>query len=512
MSSIRALLIVAVMILGLVGCARNNNALWWVTDSETYSDLAGFSVKPPSGPNWSILPQNELLPNLISFMKFDVFPFMLESRYPEFNGTAATAYGTVLDEPVADRKNREMLAEALRNHLKHYQGYFGVTIKESVLDGSIGPDCLRFEGVPLKEVVDSDFGTVRVGDRKGYICLHPEHDNYAVILATQDGVRTGSWGGNRDQQVKNFYDSLRFTHISSAVKRSFGIKHHQVGKAPYQMAWQKGKIWAVLKDENRVVRLDPADGKITASVPVGRQPVSLSIGEGGVWVANSADGTVTRIEPESAAVVETITVKGRPVSVSAGRGGVWVADASNNSVVRIDPKSNTVMATIAAGKEPVSVFAGKDGIWTANAGDGTVTLIDPAHDWPIATIQVGGRPIRISLADTGAWVADEAGKAVIRIERKTRSVTARIALGDKPSWVAAIDKGDVFVALPGAAKILRIDPAQNRLFGPPIKATESPRAMMVLSGWLWVTNSAGTTLSQVNLNPFGQGIGSQSAL
>jgi hypothetical protein len=44
----------------------------------------------------------------------------------------------------------------------------------------------------------------------------------------------------------------------------------------------------------------------------------------------------------------------------------------------------------------------------------------------------------------------------------------------KPKWIYSIDNGDVFVALADKAKIVRIDPALNRVFGPAIELESMP--------------------------------------
>ena len=220
-----------------------------------------------------------------------------------------------------------------------------------------------------------------------------------------------------------------------------------------------------------------------------------------------ADGTVTRIGNKGH-IAATIPVGGRPVAESIGLGQVWVADALGNLVISINPASNEVAATIAVGRQPLSLAAASDGIWVANAGDGTVSVIHRTHDWTVDSIQVGGRPVHVFLANTGAWVADESGRAVVRIARKSKSVTARIGVGGTPNWIKAYNDWDLFVSLSGPAQIVRIDPDQNRVFGPPIPCEAGARSLVDVAGSLWFADAAGTTLTAVNLDPTGQLLGS----
>lgn len=508
MSTVRIAVILFILT-GLPGCALNEKNYWAVNDPDMYWNRSGYSIKAPSGRNWYKQPTSDNYPNSIVFFRGEgVYYGGDPGKWIYMSGAAMVAAGTFLDEPVLDRKDKSILAATLRKHLDRYQRYWTTKIGDSRYDSSLGLDCLKYSGTPKIDRIPTNRGDIHEQEIKGYFCLHPDNDKFGVIMESRNISNAGSEPSRIDQQADHFFESLRFTPLSSAVSRTFKSITYQIGRSPSQMAFYQKKLWVALKDENRVVQVDPADGRIIASVPVGRQSGALSIGEKGVWVANSGEGTVTRIDPSSARIVQTIPVGGKPAAISAGGGYVWVADSSGNTVIRINPATNSVAATIAVGSEPVAVVAGKEGIWTANAGDGTVSLIDKAHDWTIATVKVGGRPVHLSLADTGVWVADEAGNAVVRINRTTREIVARIDVGGKPAWVRAFDGWDLFVALSDSATLVRIDPGLNRVFGPPIRGEASPRSMVYFAGSIWFANSAGTTLTAVNLDPTGRKVGS----
>lgn len=502
--------IASIAMFSLVGCA-GNDTVRWITDSEQYWEMSGFSVKPPSGSRWMKTPSDNKTPNMIRFGKIDPKPFALNPNEPSFDGTFAIAVSGVFDEHVPGGKDTAAFSKAIREYNERYHVFGDSKIEQLSYDRSFGLDCLRYKLLPSKERLKSPLGDIYFKESNGYFCLHPEHDNFGVFMAGVNAARTGFNLPNRDDQVEHLFSSLRFSPISSPVQRTFKTQTYHVGKTPCQVTLYQGMIWAAIKDENKVVQVDPSNGKILGTIAVGSQPVSIASGEKGIWVANGGDGTVTRIDSANFTVVATIPVTGKLESITVGRGGVWVANSTGNSIVRIDPAKNAVVATIAVGREPVSVNAGKDGIWSANAGDGTVSLIDPAHDWPINTIQVGGRPIRVSLANGSAWIADEAHNSVVRIERKTRTVTAKIDVGTKPSWIYSIGGGDVFVALPDAAKIVRIDPANNRIFGPAMVSDPMPKSMVHIGKTLWVANSGGHTLSKIDFNPLGLVVNNASA-
>lgn len=499
------------LVVGLLGCAVNGKSSRPVSEPDSYCDLAGYSIKPPSGSDWNKLPTKDNFPNLIEFVKGKgLVARGAIDRWAYLKATTVMATGTILDEPIKNRNDKNLLAVKLKEHLQRYQFLWPTKIVSSNYDSSLGMDCLKYSAKLKKTRVNAENADAQAGESKGYFCLHPGQDSFGVIMEAQNMGSVNTILARLDEQADHFFTSLRFNPVSSPVSRTFRATSYHVGKTPYQMIFYRGKLWAVLRDENRTVQIDPVGGKIVASVAVGSRPVAITSYKQGVWVANSEDGTVMRIDPLTASIVKTIQVGGKPVSISSGHGYVWVANASENTVVRINPATNTVAATIAVGREPRAVVAAADGIWTANAGDGTVSLIDKAHDWVIDTIRIGGRPVHISLANTGAWVADDAGKEVVRIDRKSRTAIARIGVGGNPSWISAYEDWDLFVALSDPAQIVRIDPAGNRVFGAPFGTDASPRSMIYFGGSIWFVNSAGTTLTKVYLSPMGQALNNSS--
>ena len=57
---------------------------------------------------------------------------------------------------------------------------------------------------------------------------------------------------------------------------------------------------------------------------MGDFPSWIAVGSGSVWVSNTSDGTVSRIDPASGRVVATIPVGPNPGAIVVGEGSVWV--------------------------------------------------------------------------------------------------------------------------------------------------------------------------------------------
>jgi YVTN family beta-propeller protein len=77
-----------------------------------------------------------------------------------------------------------------------------------------------------------------------------------------------------------------------------------------------------------VTRIDvPGPGEaisVSAPVAVGDGPVDVAVGEDALWVANSLGRSVTKIDPATGKVVATIKLGNEPQRVAADAGKVWV--------------------------------------------------------------------------------------------------------------------------------------------------------------------------------------------
>ena len=507
------LVLLILLLASLTGCAIRENTYFAINDSEVYWQRSGFSIKPPSGSNWTKMPTDTTLPNSVVFTTGEGMYFggATTNKWLYLKGTTVLAVSTLLDEPLRDRTDKTRLASALRNHLERYQQFSPVQIKEVSYDAKLGMDCVRYAGKAKKERYNVDQLDGREDEVKGYLCLHPANDIFCVKMESHNYASVNTTMANKDDQVDHFFSSLSFTPISSSVSRTFSTRSYQVGTSPSQLVYIKYKPWVALKDEDRVVQVNPEDGKLLSSVSVGKKPVALTVLKNEIWVANSGDGTVTRIDPTGAQAVKTIQVGGNPVAISGRDAAIWVADVTGNRVIRIDPADNRVVATVAVGLEPTSLSMGNDGVWVSNAGDGTVSFIDRKQARVVDIIKVGGRPVQINVADSGAWVADETGRMVIRIDRTTRTVQAKVPVGGRPCWLQANNGHDVFVAFSDLARIDRIDPATNQVFGPALPGEATARSLVIFSGSLWYVNGTGTSLTRVELNPYRQAFGSSTA-
>jgi virginiamycin B lyase len=108
----------------------------------------------------------------------------------------------------------------------------------------------------------------------------------------------------------------------------------ELGSVPYAVAVGLGSVWvADLVDPpetaepaaGKVLRVDPATGKLDEVITVGKWPSGVAIGDGAVWVANGGDATISEIDPHTNEVVDRISTQYYPDALAYGHGFLWVS-------------------------------------------------------------------------------------------------------------------------------------------------------------------------------------------
>jgi virginiamycin B lyase len=219
-----------------------------------------------------------------------------------------------------------------------------------------------------------------------------------------------------------------------------------------------GSVWQTDYENNAVLRIDPASGKLLAKIPVGLQPLGVVVTAGSVWVADEHSEAVTRVDPKTNRVVATIVIgapgPAGPQMMTAGPGGVWVDVPNMGEVVRIDAATNTVGLRLplegpvaSDGKEVwISVDPGSD-------GPSKVVRIDPVSGKVITEVdmETGSGSLAIGLGSV--WVNSG---GMTRIDEATGRIVGRLAIDEGGNVVVA--GGSVWVTADDHPYVLRISP------------------------------------------------------
>jgi ABC-type transport system substrate-binding protein/DNA-binding SARP family transcriptional activator/sugar lactone lactonase YvrE len=223
-----------------------------------------------------------------------------------------------------------------------------------------------------------------------------------------------------------------------------------VGQGPGSVVAAAGDLWVVDAVGGRVVRVDGATGQVVQHVRVGESPVAVAAGFGSVWAASAGDQSVARLDPRSGRVTARIEVGAAPAAMSAGAGGVWVAEPEGRRVVRIEPRGEVIDVTVPVGGGPRAVSASGDAVWVANTLDATVSRVDPSLGQVLATTPVGGAPVALAADADGVWVAVRDDQALVRLTGPSARVARRVGVGGRPVALDLLGES-VAVAVSAAA-------------------------------------------------------------
>jgi DNA-binding beta-propeller fold protein YncE len=242
------------------------------------------------------------------------------------------------------------------------------------------------------------------------------------------------------------------------------------GRRPQAIAAGGGMVW-VAASTGVLWRIDPARNQVVGKIDTGRllyQPIGLAVEDDAVWVvccANSApgrhpDGKLIRIDPAGGRVTARIVVRGDPFAVAADQGAVWVATAEG-PVERVDRATNQIVAVIPAGGPlggPQAVAVGHGGIWLADPGDSVVLRIDPAANRTIARIPVAGAH-HLAVDGSGIWVVSGYEAALTQIDPAANRPVAIVPVRYLRD-LKAVTTGAGSVWVTTGASVARIDPSR----------------------------------------------------
>ena len=127
-----------------------------------------------------------------------------------------------------------------------------------------------------------------------------------------------------------------------------------------------GSVWVTLPDSDAVLRIDPKDGSVIATIKAGSGPQFLAIGGDSVWVQNNGDGTVTRIGADGT-VKATIPVSLSPVDggdIAFGGGFAWPR-ISAALIAKLDGTTGALVATYGPPSGSGSVAADANAVWVS---------------------------------------------------------------------------------------------------------------------------------------------------
>ena len=247
-----------------------------------------------------------------------------------------------------------------------------------------------------------------------------------------------------------------------------------------------------------VMRLDPRNGEVISVVDFsdltdkGYDDLvadAATVSNGSLWVVLYQRGAIVRVDLDHEKPVLWIDGIPDPTAVTSGAGSIWVASA-DGFIWRIDPHSNRVLANISTPEGLTAIAYGHGSVWATGSGSyheynsTQVIRVDPQTNVLQTMIKVGLQPTDLAIGRRAVWVSVFGADRLVRIDPASNRVDRSVSVvspdavtdGHGAVWVATWDSNEIVEFDERSLKI------RTRR-----KVRESPESIQLASGALWVT-------------------------
>jgi hypothetical protein len=282
------------------------------------------------------------------------------------------------------------------------------------------------------------------------------------------------------------------------------VEQVRLGGSPADATMGFGYLWVANMHSAVIDQVDPAHKSVVRRIAVDGGMDSIAADAGAVWVTLEGQapgrGRLVRIDPATGRITATVSLGGFSALVAAGPGAVWLLGTydDNLSLKRIDPASGRAITTIRTQTSGDAIAIGGRSLWTLDS-EGMLTQRDAGSGRVLRRVPgLGGSTgagEKVLAADaTGVWVLRP--RVLVRVEGG--SITRRVPLPADTIPALAQHGSALWVARSGAngrnPRLLRIDRETGALTGSLNLGSQQPSALAPSTGGLWVITADGTAL------------------
>jgi hypothetical protein len=228
-----------------------------------------------------------------------------------------------------------------------------------------------------------------------------------------------------------------------------------------------GSLW-VGDDDHRLLRIDPADGSVVATIELDGVPCGpIAPAATSLWLATCGVGGTTayahttRVDPETNAVVNTYADnEGDGIGVSAMNGLVWfISDVDPGVITGVDAVTGEKVRDLTTDGPIRDLTAGFGSLWVSPIGRPVVQRIDPESGDVLAEIPLSGDAGYLTVGVDSIWVAEPHQWLVGRIDPTTDRVAAELMAAPGADHIEVAPDGTVW-ALTGE-ELFAFDASSN---------------------------------------------------
>ncbi len=293
---------------------------------------------------------------------------------------------------------------------------------------------------------------------------------------------------------------------AAAITSATAVTHVAVGRSPCAEIGAYGSLWVANYASGTLSRVDPATGRVAATVRVGARPCGLAAGAGAIWVDGYGTGSVERVDPRTLRRVRRIPAGPGVWDVAFDGRYVWADDNGDGTVVKIDPRTNRVVRRVRTGGSPTGLAVAAGSLWVGSNGYADRSFFRISLATGKVTEIAGGclRPayFAVGRARDDVWVTCVGDRvnagSVLRVNPRTNRTVARVAVGVNPGDGAIDAGGQVWIPNKADGTVSRIDPEANAVVET-VRVGGTPFVVNAAFGDVWVPDSSGRTLSRLHL-------------
>ena len=244
--------------------------------------------------------------------------------------------------------------------------------------------------------------------------------------------------------------------------------------------------------------IDAESHEVVAQIPFSSQPWDVVFDADQAWVLLGDERRVARVDLDSRKVLSSTRLPFEPAGIATGEGGAWVSESDGPGLVRLDRASGRIAKRFSVpirGDRPGSssgIAAGAGSVWVAR-GPETVR-VDPASGGVTKRILTPLAATSVVFAAGAVWVASAENGRVMKIDPATNRITATplhatitdLAVGNGSVWVSIVPDNVVYRLSPDDGSVLATIPG-----GP------WPSSLSVGNG-LWIANAKGNQIIRVD--------------